>query len=124
MAVQLNHTIVHAADPHASARFFSEVLGLPEPRRFGHFIVVQTANGVSLDFMASSAPQQAMHYAFLVSEAEFDEILGRIEARGLAYWADPSASRPQQINHLNGGRGVYFNDPAGHYLEVLTRPYE
>ncbi|MDB4977001.1 MAG: cysteine transferase [Myxococcaceae bacterium] len=124
MAIQLNHTIVHARDNAKSARFLATVLGLPEPRPFGPFMVVDTANGVSLDFISSDASKIIVeHYAFLVSELEFDQIFARIKARELPYWADPAAEQAQQINHHDGGRGVYFRDPDGHYLELITRPY-
>jgi catechol 2,3-dioxygenase-like lactoylglutathione lyase family enzyme len=123
MTVELNHTIVHAADHDASAKFMAEVFGLPEPKPFGHFLVVQTANGVSLDYMQDPGPISPQHYAFLVSEAEFDEILGRVKARSLSYWADPMKTRPGEINRHDGGRGVYFPDPSGHILEAITRPY-
>ena len=123
MTVELNHTIVHAADRDASANFMAEVFGLPEPRAFGHFLVVQTANGVSLDHMQDPGPISPQHYAFLVSEAEFDAIFGRVKARGLSYWADPMKTRPGEINHGDGGRGVDFPDPSGHFLEIITRPY-
>jgi catechol 2,3-dioxygenase-like lactoylglutathione lyase family enzyme len=122
MAVQLNHTIVHARDARAAATFLAEILGLPAPRQFGHFTVVETSNGVSLDFM-NSERVSTQHYAFLVSESEFDTIFGRIKARELQYWADPMARQPGQINHDHGGRGVYFQDPSGHFLEILTSPY-
>jgi catechol 2,3-dioxygenase-like lactoylglutathione lyase family enzyme len=123
MAVQLNHTIVHATDAEASARFLSDVLGLDEPRRFGPFLVVETANGVSLDFIETDEHVLTEHYAFLISEEEFDEIFGRIVERGISFWADPAKSQPGEINHHYGGRGVYFEDPDGHYLEIITRPY-
>jgi catechol 2,3-dioxygenase-like lactoylglutathione lyase family enzyme len=123
MAVQLNHTIVHARDARASADFLAGILGLAAPRRFGPFWIVDTANGVSLDFLSTDERFEVAHYAFLVTEAEFDEIFGRLEARGLPFWADPGAKRPQEINRNDGGRGVYFEDPSGHYLEILTRPY-
>jgi catechol 2,3-dioxygenase-like lactoylglutathione lyase family enzyme len=123
MPVQLNHTIVHAKDGVASARFLSEVLGLAPPRRFGPFVVVDADNGVSLDFLSTDEPFLVEHYAFLVTEPEFDQIFGRIQARGLAYFADPHAQRPSQINRHDGGRGVYFHDPSGHVLEIITRPY-
>ena len=123
MALQLNHTIVHARDREKSAAFLAEILGLPEPTHFGPFVVVQTANGVSLDFLdAGDAPLQTEHYAFLGSEAEFDEIFGRILARGLDHWADPGRTRPGEIRRRDGSRGVYFLDPDGHLLEILTRP--
>lgn len=123
MAVELNHTIVHAKDKTESAKFLSEILGLAPPEPFYHFMVVRTHNGVSLDFLDADEPILAEHYAFLVSEKEFDEIFDRIQKRGLPYWADPMRSRPGKINHNDGGRGVYFPDPSGHYLEILTRPY-
>ena len=122
MAVQLNHTIVLARDRHASATFMAEILGLPEPEPFGPFMMVRAANDVTLDFMQVDdiAPQ---HYAFLVTEDEFDAILGRIRERGVDHWADPGHHEPGEINTLWGGRGVYFADPDGHSLEAITRPY-
>ncbi len=123
MAVQLNHTIVYAPDPAASAQFFADILALPPPKPFGHFLVVQTQNGVSLDFMQSPETFTSQHYAFLVTEEEFDAAFARIRERKLQYWADPMAHQPGEINHHDGGRGVYFQDPAGHYLELITRPY-
>jgi catechol 2,3-dioxygenase-like lactoylglutathione lyase family enzyme len=123
MAVQLNHTIVHAIEPQIAASFLSQILGLAAPRRFGPFWVVDTSNGVSLDFEQGDEPLTIEHYAFLVSEAEFDEIFGRIKQRHLAYWADPAGQHAGEINHNDGGRGVYFRDPSGHYLEIITRPY-
>jgi catechol 2,3-dioxygenase-like lactoylglutathione lyase family enzyme len=123
MSVQLNHTIVHAIDPEASAQFMSEVFGLPAPQTFGPFQVVRTANGVSLDYARDSPPISPQHYAFLVSEPEFDAIFGRVRDRGLPYWADPARRRPGEINTHDSGRGVYFPDPSGHFLEIITRPY-
>lgn len=125
MPVALNHHIVHARDPEASAAFLSELLGLAPPTRFGPFHVVQVDNGVSLDFMGTDDETYLVpnHYAFLVSDQEFDEIFGRIEARGLAYYADPHGAQPGEINHHDGGRGVYWADPDGHWLEIITVPY-
>jgi catechol 2,3-dioxygenase-like lactoylglutathione lyase family enzyme len=123
MAVQLNHTIVHASDKVASATFLAEVLGLPSPTPFGPFMTVETANDVTLDFVNTDDEITSQHYAFLVSEDEFDQIFGRIQDRGLAYWADPRHRLPGQINTNDGGRGVYFDDPDGHNLEIITRPY-
>lgn len=123
MAVDLNHTIVSARDSTVSARFLAELLGLPEPRPFGPFMMVQTMNGVSLDFTDADGEITPQHYAFLVSEAEFDQIFGRIKARALPHWAGPGRVHPGRINRRDGGRGVYFDDPAGHLLEILTRPY-
>ena len=123
MTVQLNHTIVSTHDKEASATFLAEILGLPGPVRFGPFLGVEAENGVTLDFMDTDDDITPQHYAFLISEAEFDEIFGRIQQRRLPYWADPGRTRPSQINHGDGGRGVYFQDPDGHLLEIITRPY-
>jgi catechol 2,3-dioxygenase-like lactoylglutathione lyase family enzyme len=125
MAVLLNHTIVHARDSAESANFLSEILGVPPPTRFPPFLVVELANGVSLDFIDEDEGVEVHqeHYAFLVSEAEFDEIFARIVERGIPYFADPAGREPQQINHHFGGRGCYFPDPAGHWLEIITQPY-
>lgn len=124
MTVELNHTIVHATDPHASATFLSELLGLASPKPFGPFYVVDVANGVSIDYIAAGDhPIHEEHYAFLVTEPEFDEIFGRIKDWGLDHWSDPGRNHPGEINTHDGGRGVYFPDPDGHYLEIITRPY-
>lgn len=123
MAIQLNHTIVPARDARASAIFLSEMLGLSEPVRFGPFWTVTLDNGVTLDYQDSREAMPIEHYAFLVSESEFDSIFARIKQRGLEYWADPMHSQPFQINRNDGGRGLYWNDPNGHYLEIITRPY-
>jgi catechol 2,3-dioxygenase-like lactoylglutathione lyase family enzyme len=123
MAVQLNHTIVHATDKRRSAEFLAGVLGLPAPTPYGPFLVVQTTNGVSLDFADDHGPVRPQHYAFLVSEEEFDQIFGRIKERGLDYWADPFRQHKGEINHNDGGRGVYWADPDDHQLEIITVPY-
>lgn len=123
MAVEYNHTIVWSRDAKESSRFLAEILGLPEPTQIYHFEVVTTANGVNVDFADKEGEIRSQHHAFLVSEAEFDEIFGRIKKRGLGFWADPAQSQEREINRRDGGRGVYFEDPSGHLLEVLTRPY-
>ena len=123
MAIELNHTIVAAHDKDTSATFLTDLLGLPEPVPFGPFLVVTLANGVSLDFVDSSGEIPVQHYAFLVSEEDFDTVFGRIRAQELSYWADPHHDQPDEINTRDGGRGVYFDDPNGHVLELLTRPY-
>ena len=122
MPVQLNHTIVAARDKNESATFLAEILGLQPPTPYGPFAVVELDNEVSLDFIDDPEIHQR-HYAFLVSEAEFDEIFGRIKDRGLPYWADPFEHQPGEINTNDGGRGVYWSDPNGHKLEILTVPY-
>lgn len=123
MAAQLNHTIVWSSNQRASAKFLAEMLGRPAPTRFGHFDVVELDNGVSLDFADAESPIRPQHYAFLISEADFDAVFNRIKDHGLDYWADPRGNRPGEINNADGGRGVYFRDPDGHSLEVITRPY-
>lgn len=123
MSIELNHTIIHAHDKEVSAKFMAEILGLPKPEPFGHFLVVRTANSVSLDFINTTESITRQHYAFLVSESEFDEIFARIQRRKITYWADPAAKREGEVNTNDGGRGLYFRDPDGHYLEIITRPY-
>ncbi|WP_461027881.1 VOC family protein [Streptomyces sparsus] len=123
MPVQLNHTLVHASDRKVSAEFLADMLGLEVGPPYGPFLPVSTANGVTLDFVNHAGPITSQHYAFLVTEYEFDRILARIKAAGVTHYADPSASRPNTINHEHGGRGTYFADPDGHYLEILTSPY-
>ena len=122
MAVELNHTIVSTHDKRAEARFVADVLGLPEPGSFGPFAVVELANGVSLDFMDVDGDIAAQHYAFLITEDEFDAVSRRLRERGLQTWADPGRRTPG-FNTNDGGRGLYFESPAGHFLEVLTVPY-
>lgn len=123
MTVELNHTVVAARDARAGATFLAEVLGLPPPVRFGPFWAVELSNGVTLDFADANGAVASQHYAFLISETEFDAVYGRIRADNVAHWADPSQRHPGEINTNNGGRGVYFEHPDGHFLEVLTRPY-
>lgn len=123
MAIELNHTIVPSRDPRASARFLAEILGCSTPQSFGPFYGVALDNGVTLDFMRAGAQPSSQHYAFLVSEQQFDEIFARIRERQLEYWADPEHQLLNQINHRDAGRGLYWNDPDGHNLEILTRPY-
>ncbi len=123
MTVKLNHTVVWASEPSASAKLITDLLGRPAPMRFGHFEVVALDNEISLDFAKSPGPVQSQHYAFVVEESEFDAMFLRIRDRGLQYWADPMRQIPGAINHNDGGRGVYFTCPDGHYLELITRPY-
>lgn len=123
MTVEFNHTIVGSSDPERGARFLSEVLGVAEPHTFGPFQMVLLANGTELAYMRTDDPVVPHHYAFLVSEPEFDEILGRVQNRGLEHWADSGRNRPGEVNHNDGGRGTYFFDPDGHFMEILTVPY-
>jgi catechol 2,3-dioxygenase-like lactoylglutathione lyase family enzyme len=123
MAVELNHTIVAARDREESARFLAHILGLEVGAPWGPFLPVATANGVTLDYATADGEVTTQHYAFLVSEEEFDASFRRIRAAGIDYWADPHGQRPGEINHNDGGRGVYFFDPSGHGMEIITRPY-
>lgn len=123
MSAQLNHTIVWCRDKQKSATFLTEVLGLPSASPFGPMLVVQLANGVSLDFYEHDGEIAPQHYAFLIGEDDFDRVFARIRGLGLQYWADPGKRRPAEINRNDGGRGMYFEDPDGHFLEVITRPY-
>lgn len=123
MTAQLNHTIVRVRDKKESAQFLVDLLGLDQPATYGRFLVVQLGNDVSLDFADDHGPAHPQHYAFLVSETEFDQIFGRIRTRQLPYWADPGKRRPGEHNTHDGGRGVYWEDPNGHLLEIITRPY-
>jgi len=123
MSIKLNHTIVYARDKRAASRFLAEILGLPAPRPFGPFDTVQVDNDVTLDYYQTAREIEPQHYAFLVGEDEFDTIFDRIRQRGLAYWADPLHTQANAINTHDGGRGLYFEDPDGHNLEIITRPY-
>jgi len=125
MTISFNHTIVGSRDKRESAEFLAELFGLPNPTPFGRFMVVALEHGASLDYadVAEGEEIRRQHYAFLVSEEDFDAIYGKIKSRGLQHWADPRQDRPGEINHNHGGRGVYFPDPSGHAMEILTRPY-
>jgi catechol 2,3-dioxygenase-like lactoylglutathione lyase family enzyme len=123
MTVKLNHTIVAARDHRRSALFLSEILGLEPPFLLGPFAAVTVGDELTLDFMETDGEIPSQHYAFLVSETEFDEIFARIKEQKLPYWADPHQKKPGAINRWDDGRGVYFEDPNGHLLEILTRPY-
>jgi catechol 2,3-dioxygenase-like lactoylglutathione lyase family enzyme len=123
LAINFNHTIVAARDSERSATFLADILGLPAPMRWGPFQVVTTDNGANIDFMNVEGEISPQHYAFLVSEPEFDKIFDRIRHRRLDYWADPAQKQQGKINHHDGGRGLYFEDPDGHLLEIITRAY-
>jgi len=123
MAVELNHTIVWCSDKVRSAGFMTGLLGLPPAKPFYHFLVVELDNKVSLDFYEKEGAPARQHYAFLIGEAEFDAAHARIVDGGITYWADPAQARPGEINRNDGGRGLYFEDPDGHLLEIITRPY-
>jgi catechol 2,3-dioxygenase-like lactoylglutathione lyase family enzyme len=122
MTVELNHTIIPAKDKWLSAKFLADILGLEAGPEWSHFVPVRTSNGVTLDF-ADAAEFRRQHYAFLVSEDQFDGALSRIKAAAIAFYADFNRSGCGEINRLYGGRGFYFEDPDGHLLEIITRPY-
>ena len=123
MNVQLNHTIVWCRDQAKSTEFLTRILGLPPARRFMHFLVIELSNQVSIDYFETTDPVALQHLAFLVSEPDFDVVLGRLRENVPQIWADPARTQPGEINHFGGGRGVYFQDPDGHLFEVLTRSY-
>lgn len=123
MSVQLNHTIAWCRDKRKSAAFLSHMLARPEPTVFGPFLVVELDNGVSIDFHDTDGEIASQHYAFLIGEDDFDAVLERIRQRQVPHWADPARRHAGKINTRDGGRGVYFDDPDGHLLEVITRPY-
>jgi catechol 2,3-dioxygenase-like lactoylglutathione lyase family enzyme len=122
MSIELNHIIVPAKDRWASARFLARILGLEAGPAWGPFVPVRTSNGVTLDFqdVGDVRPQ---HCAFLVSEAEFDDALARLKEAGVEFYASFHGEGRGEVNHLYGGRGVYFDDPNGHLFELITRPY-
>ena len=123
MAIELNHTIVPAHDKEASALFYERIFGLKYEGPLGHFAPIRIpSQSLTLDF-DNREKFQPQHYAFKVSETEFDEIFGRVKAEHLVYGSEPWTSENMEINHWNGGRGVYFRDPNGHLLELLTRDY-
>ena len=122
MPVELNHIIVPATNKDIAAGFIAKILGLSVGAHWGPFAPVLVANGVTLDYVDRDS-FLSQHYAFLVTEAEFDEIMSRLEAEAVISYADPDLERPGEINHHYGGRGVYFHDPGGHLMEVITQPY-
>lgn len=123
MAAELNHTIVWCRDKMKSSAFVADILGLPAPRPFLHFMVVDLDNKVSLDFMEKEGDISLQHYAFLIGDDDFDAAFARIRDADIPYWADPARTQPDEINYHFGGRGLYFQDPDGHLLEIITRPY-
>jgi extradiol dioxygenase family protein len=124
VSVELNHTIIHSPDKRESAEFLAHILGLQVGTEWGPFIPVATSNGVTLDFATIPAKSiTPQHYAFLVTDEEFDAAFERIQQAGITYYADPHMKQPGEINHNHGGRGVYFMDPGRHGMEIITRPY-
>jgi catechol 2,3-dioxygenase-like lactoylglutathione lyase family enzyme len=118
----LNHIIIPAKDKDISAEFLADLLGVQAEAQWGPFRPVRTGNGVTLDFVTSK-DVRTQHYAFLVSDAEFDSAFAKIRKGSVAFYAHPNKSGPGEINTLYGGRGFYFEDPAGHLMELITKPY-
>ncbi|MCG8351003.1 MAG: VOC family protein [Chloroflexales bacterium] len=123
MSVRFDHMLIAATDKHRSAQFFAGIFGLPEPEEAGFFVAVTLTDGAVVNFVEAPPGAEILgqHFAFLVADRRFDEIIARLQNQGVRYWADPRMTKPYQINTNHGGRGVYFDDPNGHHLEALTR---
>ncbi|GIF02578.1 VOC family protein [Actinoplanes siamensis] len=123
MPATFNHTIIASKDRQESARFYRDLLEAAEAPSWGPFTNLQLDQGVLLQFAEPPVEIQMQHYAFLLDDELFDRAYERLRERGVTHWADPQMRRPGEINHEHGGRGVYFKDPAGHAVELITRPY-
>lgn len=123
MTAHFNHTIIAAQDPAEMAAFYRDLLEATEAPSWGPFINIQLADGVLLQFATPPMEFPPQHYAYLLDDEHFDRAYSKITECGLAHWADPQRSRPGETNTEHSGRGVYLLDPAGHYLELITRPY-
>lgn len=121
MPITLNHTIVPSRDKENSARFFARMFGLEYTGAQSHFAPVRINDSLTLDWDDADT-FEGHHYAFHVGEDEFDAILGRLQAEGIAYGSGPGSPTNGQINTRRGGRGLYFPDPDGHLMEIMTRP--
>jgi catechol 2,3-dioxygenase-like lactoylglutathione lyase family enzyme len=119
--ITLNHTIVPSRDKEGSAKFFARIFGLRYDGPAGHFAPVRINQDLSLDW-DNRDTFESHHYAFLVAEGEFDDIFGRLKTEGVRYGSGPGSPQDGEINHRRGGRGLYFADPDGHLLEIMTRP--
>lgn len=122
MTVSLDHTIVPATDREAAAHFLATILGLPVGPETGPFLPVALANGVTLDYMHQPGAIPTLHYAFAVDDATFDAAFARLREAGVTYFADPMNTRPGELYQDGKTRGLYFRDPSGHNLELLTTP--
>ncbi|MEW1635410.1 VOC family protein [Streptomyces sp. NPDC093801] len=123
MTATFNHTIIAAKDRNESARFYRDLLEVADAPSWGPFANIQLADGVLLQFAEPPVEIQMQHYAFLLDDELFDRAYGRLCDQGVAHWADPQMRRPGEVNTEHGGRGLYVRDPAGHYVELITRPY-
>ena len=124
LPIQFNHLLIFAHDKHESAHFLTSLFGLPDPTPAGYFLAVDVDNAVTLHYGEPGVDFISQHYAFLVSDEDFDAILNRIRERNITFWADPRRQLVGEININHGGRGLYFMDPSGHGLGIITRPYE
>ena len=123
MSIELNHIIIPARSKWASATFLASILDVSAGPQRELFVPVKVSNGVTLDYVDAER-FDPHHCVFLASEAEFDAAYARIRSTGITYYPGPHRQRPGEINHLRGGRSVYFEDPDGHNIEILTRPYD
>ena len=121
--ITLNHTIIPSLDNVEAAKFYANIFGFDFIKEWGHFAVVKASSTLTLDFVTSEEKISSHHYAFKVNEQQFDEIFERIKSINLAYGSGPDTQDDGEINHLHGGRGVYFKDPSGHVLEMITTDY-
>ena len=120
MAIRLDHTIVPARDKAAAAQFFADIFGLTVKPGQGRFAQVQISESLTFDFAEDREVTESHHYAFHISDQEFDAILSRVEARGVLYGSGPFDHQNGEINTRRSGRGFYFQEPNGHLLEVMT----
>jgi len=118
-----NHTIIASRDREESARFFRDLLEVDEAPSWGVFTNIQLDDGVLIQFAEPPVDIQMQHYAFLIDDELFDRAYRRLLDAGIEHWADPHMQRPGETNTEHGGRGVYFKDPSGHAIELITRPY-
>jgi len=122
MEITLNHTIVPSHDNVASAKFYEAIFGFEFVKEWGHFAVVKVNRTLTLDFM-NEDDFPSLHYAFKVSDQQFDDILGRVKLENISFGSGPGSSADGKITHRFNGRGVYFKDPNGHVLEIITKDY-
>ena len=123
MPALFNHTIIASIDRAVSAEFYRSILEADEAPSWGPFTNLTLAGGVILQFAEPPVEIQMQHYAFLVDDQHFDRAYQRLVSAGVEHWADPQMTRPGETNTEHGGRGVYFKDPSGHALELITKPY-
>jgi catechol 2,3-dioxygenase-like lactoylglutathione lyase family enzyme len=123
MSATFNHTIIASKDSNESAQFYRDLIEASEAPSWGPFVNILLDGGVMLQFAQPPVEIQMQHYAFLVDDELFDRAYSRLVDWGVTHWADPQMTRPGETNTDHGGRGVYFKDPAGHAIELITQPY-